>query len=196
LHRSRRRGRPEFSYSVNNQRRHDEGVARVLADPQLHASVLYGINGRVWQLKDAVSKQRERIFAQEFFDSHPDIEIATVLLRDVARMAELLVELGCEVEASLAKFDDSSPDLRKARNVLSHLEDYMIGAGQMETDPITAEEPWTMAYGRGSEEEGGAIVIFATAGFIVNIGPALLAGVVLCDELIEAADIKIRSLRN
>jgi hypothetical protein len=85
----------------------------------------------------AVSLQVERVTSRRprpggIAEVFADAYLLAFALRDLLRAAELVHKLagGTAVEQAIGKFLDAVPDVKQARDVLEHFDEYLVGKGR------------------------------------------------------------------
>lgn len=146
--------------------------------------------GRLFGLAHAVGLHAGRVLAGEgsTLDVNADATAFAYALRDLLREVDLAIELQVEgVRAARNLFDRDVPDAVAVRDVLVHIDDYMLGSGKLQQD---ARDGTPARVGRfvaaGFYVKGeGTYRLVLTDGLELDVARARAAAVVLSDAVLE-----------
>jgi len=94
-------------------------------------------------------------------------------------------DLGIDVAPFREKFESATPHIRTARDVFSHYEDYLLGAGRRQD---RRGEPVSMVYQRSAT--AGTAVRMRNPDIVVDIGAAIAAAGDFAADLVNLVAIE------
>lgn len=152
-----------------------------------------GLLGQVVRMRGVIELQCARLDVAVGALTPDVVADADSLIFGMARLlkaSHALGDLGVDVRNDLSHFDLSFPNATPIRNVLEHLDDYLIGAGERQTEPGV---PLTLSY-RCSPTAGTAVMT-TNPDMTFEIGHAIPAVQALADRVLEAGMVWIGNLR-
>jgi hypothetical protein len=95
-------------------------------------------------------------------------------------VSSALGEVGIDVTPHVSRFDVAFPAAKAVRDVLSHQEDYLLGAGDLQSEPGI---PMTMFYERGA---GGTAIHMTNPDLALDVGQIVPAAMDLTEGVLDA----------
>lgn len=136
--------------------------------------------GDTYRAVEALLRIEVRVVNDGFSAAQTDADLFILVLAELLRSARALGELGLDVEDAMDAFDASVPDARRARNILSHLDEYRLGCGQLQDG---SGRPLQICYSRGGESMQ---VLFSNPEIAMDLRPALASAVRLAEAVLDA----------
>lgn len=170
-----------------------EAVQALRGDAPGRDAAVSGLLGQVVRMRGVIDLQRTRLDAVVDALNPEVFADADSLIFGIARLlkaSEGLRDLGVDVDEDLAHFDRSFPNAIDIRDVLEHLDDYLIGAGKLQKDP---GHPLTLSY--RSNPTVGMAVMTTNPDLTFEIGQAIPAVQALADRVLGAGMVWIGELR-
>ena len=152
-----------------------------------------GLLGQVVRMCGVIDLQSTRLDAAAIAPTPDVVADADSLIFGMARLlmaSQALRDLGVDVADDLAKFDQSFPTAKPVRDVLEHLDDYLIGAGELQNEPGL---PLTLSY--SCSPAMGTAVTTTNPDMTFDIGQAIPAVQALADHVLAAGVAWIGELR-
>lgn len=146
--------------------------------------------GRLFGLAHAVELHAERVLASEdnTLNVNADATAFAYALRDLLREVDLAIALKVQgARPARNRFDHEVPDAIAVRDVLVHIDDYMLGSGKLQQDAADgtpARVGRFVAAGFYVRGEGTYRLVLAD-GLELDVARARSAAVVLSDAVLE-----------
>ena len=177
-------------HRVLNMNKRDKALKAIKSDASERRKIFYHISGHIVRLDATISTQARGLSEGTVAEGQHGMDLLTLALRDLTRCAGLLQDFECDVDEALTSFDKLAPGHKSARDVLMHFDDYVIGAGNLQT---ALGKPATFSYERGGPE-GNAFLHVLNPDLSVNLTVAVRGANDLAVALIEIIDKAISDL--
>lgn len=170
-----------------------EAVQALRGDAPGRDAAVSGLLGQVDRMRGVIDLQRTRLDAAVDALNPEVVADADSLTFGIARLlkaSEGLRDLGVDVAEDLANFDQSFPNAIDIRDVLEHLDDYLIGAGKLQKKRGL---PLTLQY--RSNPTAGMAVMTTNPDLTFEIGQAIPAVQALAERVLGAGMVWIGEMR-